>query len=145
MDSILCLVFSQDSKLLASGGVDNRAVVWNVNNGSFKYQIQHDGDVTCLAFSNDPEWLITGSDDNTLRISYKETGRPASSNLVYNATMRFITPHPRIPLLVAGGDDNTCVLWDMQPKNQISIPLDKKLDQFIIGKKKEFITEMDQW
>ncbi|MCY2942525.1 MAG: hypothetical protein NTV50_12765, partial [Planctomycetota bacterium] len=135
MDSILCLAFSQDSRLLASGGVDNRAVVWNVNNGSFKYQIQHDGDVTCLAFSNDPEWLITGSDDNTLRISYKETGRPASSNLVYNATMRFITPHPRVPLLVAGGDDNTCVLWDMQPKNQISIPLDKKLDQFIIGKK----------
>ena len=135
MDSILCLAFSQDSKLLASGGVDNRAVVWNVNNGSFKYQIQHDGDVTCLSFSNDPEWLITGADDNTVRISYKETGRPASSNLVYNATMRFITPHPRAPLLVAGGDDNTCVLWDMQPKNQISIPLDKKLDQFIIGKK----------
>lgn len=135
MDSILCLAFSQDSKLLASGGVDNRAVVWNVNNGSFKYQIQHDGDVTCLAFSNDPEWLITGSDDNTVRIFYKESGRSASSNLVYNATMRFITPHPRTPLLVAGGDDNTCVLWDMQPKNQISIPLDKKLDQFIIGKK----------
>ncbi|MEI6686546.1 MAG: hypothetical protein WCN64_10430, partial [Planctomycetota bacterium] len=135
MDSILCLAFSQDSKLLASGGVDNRAVVWNVNNGSFKYQIQHDGDVTCLSFSNDPEWLITGSDDNTVRVSYKETGRPASSNLVYNATMRFITPHPRTPLLVAGGDDNTCVLWDMQPKNKISMPLDKKLDQFIIGKK----------
>ena len=135
LDSILCLAFSQDSKLLASGGVDNRAVVWNVNNGSFKYQIQHDGDVTCLAFSNDPEWLITGADDNTVRIFYKESGRPASSNLVYNATMRFITPHPRVPLLIAGGDDNTCVLWDMQPKNQISIPLDKKLDQFIVGKK----------
>jgi len=135
LDSILCLAFSQDSKLLASGGVDNRAVVWNVNNGSFKYQIQHDGDVTCVAFSNDPEWLITGSDDNTMRVSYKETGRPASSNLVYNATMRFIRPHPRVPLLIAGGDDNTCVLWDMHPKNQISIPLDKKLDQFILDKK----------
>ncbi|MEY4947724.1 MAG: hypothetical protein RIR22_2425, partial [Planctomycetota bacterium] len=133
MDSILCLAFSQDSKLLASGGVDNRAVVWNVNNGSFKYQIQHDGDVTCLAFSNDPEWLITGADDNTVRIFYKETGRPASSNLVYNATMRFINPHPRVPLLLAGGDDNTCVLWDMLPKNKIPIPLDNKLDQFIIG------------
>jgi len=135
LDSILCLAFSQDSKLLASGGVDNRAVVWNVNNGSFKYQIQHDGDVTCLAFSNDPEWLITGSDDNTVRIFYKESGKHASSNLVYNATMRFITPHPHAPLLLAGGDDNTCVLWDMQPKNLISLPLDKKLDQFIIGKK----------
>jgi WD40 repeat protein len=133
MDSILCLAFSQDSKLLASGGVDNRAVVWNVNNGSFKYQIQHDGDVTCLAFSNDPQWLITGSDDNTLHVSYKETGRPVSSNLVYNATMRFINPHPRVPLLLAGGDDNTCVLWDMLPKNKIPIPLDNKLDQFIIG------------
>ena len=134
MDSILCLAFSQDSKLLATGGVDNRAVVWNVDNGGYKYQIQHDGDVTCLAFSNDPEWLITGSDDNTVRISFKETGRPASSNLVYNATMRFITPHPRAPLLIAGGDDNTCVLWDMLPRNQVSVSLDKKLDQFIIGK-----------
>lgn len=135
MDSVLCLAFSQDSKLLATGGVDNRAMVWNVNNGSFKYQIQHDGDVTCLAFSANPEWLITGSDDNTVRIFYKETGRPASSNLVYNATMRFISPHPRAHLLLAGGDDNTCVLWDMQPKNHVSIELDKKLDQFIVGKK----------
>ena len=134
MDSILCLAFSQDSKLLGTGGVDNRAVVWNVNNGTFKYQIQHDGDVTCLAFSNDPKWLITGSDDNTMRVFFRESGRFASSNLVYNATMRFITPHPRAPLLVAGGDDNTCVLWDMQPKNQIAIPLDNKLDQIIIGK-----------
>lgn len=134
MGSVLCLAFSQDSKLLATGGVDNRAVVWNVNNGSFKYQIQHDGDVTCLAFSANPQWLITGSDDNTVRISFKETGRPASSNLVYNATMRFIAPHPRAPLLIAGGDDNTCVLWDMLPKNQASVALDKKMDQFIIGK-----------
>jgi|GEM_PF-309590 len=134
MDSILCLAFSQDSKLLATGGVDNHAVVWNVNNGAFKYQIQHDGDVTCLAFSNDPQWLITGSDDNTVRVFYRESGRFAGSNLVYNATLRFITPHPRVPLLVAGGDDNTCVLWDMQPKNQVSISLDNKLDQVIIGK-----------
>ncbi|NBY03592.1 MAG: hypothetical protein EBQ87_16700 [Planctomycetes bacterium] len=138
MDSILCMAFSQDSKLLATGGVDNRAVVWNLPDGGFKYQIQHDGDVTCLAFSNDPQWLITGSDDNTVRIFYKESGRPASSNLVYNATMRFITPHPRAPLLVAGGDDNTCVLWDMQPKNQISISFDKRLDQFLIGNKGGF-------
>jgi len=130
-ESILCLAFNPDSTLLATGGNDNKAVVWDLVAKKYKYQIRHDGNVTCLAFSPNPKWLITGSDDNTIRISYEQSGRPASSNLVYNATLRFIAPHPRAPLLVVGGDDNTSVLWDMLPKNRISFSLDQKLDQFI--------------
>lgn len=132
-EAVLCLDFNHDSSLIASGAVDNRAMVWNVEDKKYKFQVQHDSDVTCLAFSQSPKWLLTGSDDNTIRISNPKTGRPASSNLVYNGTLRFMVPHPRAPLLVAGGDDNTCVLWDTLPKNRISIPLEEKLDQFIIG------------
>jgi hypothetical protein len=132
-ESVLCLDFNQDSTLIASGAVDNRAMVWNVEDKKYKFQVQHDSDVTCLAFSESPKWLLTGSDDNTIRISNPKTGRPASSNLIYNGTLRFIAPHPRAPLLVAGGDDNTCQLWDTLPKNRISIPLEEKLDQFIFG------------
>jgi len=131
-ESVLCLNFNQDSTLIASGAVDNRAMVWNVEDKKYKFQVQHNSDVTCLAFSQSPKWLLTGSDDNTIRISNPKTGRPASSSLVYNSTLRFMVPHPRAPLLVAGGDDNTCVLWDTLPKNRISIPLEEKLDQFII-------------
>lgn len=143
-EPILCLAFSPDSKLLASGSSDNRANVRNLETGNLEYQVTHDGDVTCMAFSQNPEWFITGSDDNTVRIWHTATGRPASSQLVYNATLRAIAPHPRVPLLLAGGDDNCCCLWDMQPKNRVQLSLGKKLQQFFISPSGYFFVRLDK-
>jgi len=133
-EPVICLAFSQDSKLLASGSSDNRANVRNLENGRLEYQISHDGDVTCMAFSSNPDWFITGSDDNTIRIWHAKTGRPASGTLIYNATLRTIVPHPREPLLLAGGDDNVCCIWDMLPKNTVQVRAADKIDKFLIGK-----------
>ncbi len=133
-EPVICLAFSQDSKMLASGSADNRANVRNLETGRLEYQILHDGDVTCLAFSSNPDWFITGSDDNTIRIWHTKTGRPASGTLVYNATLRTIVPHPRVPLLLAGGDDNVCCIWDMHPKNTIQYHVADRIDKFLVAR-----------
>ncbi|MFZ9824980.1 MAG: protein kinase domain-containing protein [Gemmataceae bacterium] len=133
-EPVICLAFSNDSKLLASGSSDNRANVRNLENGRLEYQILHEGDVTCMAFSSNPDWFITGSDDNTIRIWHAKTGRPASGTLVYNATLRTIVPHPRAPLMLAGGDDNVCCIWDMKPKNRVEVPFGEKVDKFLVAK-----------
>jgi WD40 repeat protein len=76
-ESVLCLNFNQDSTLIASGAVDNRAMVWNVEDKKYKFQVQHNSDVTCLAFSQSPKWLLTGSDDNTfVFLIQKPEGQP---------------------------------------------------------------------
>ena len=134
-EKILCLAFSPNGKLLASGSTDQRVSVRDWNTGHLKYQVGHDGDVTCLAFSQNPQWLLTGSEDNTIRIWHSESGRPASSQLVYNATLRTIVPHPTEPLLLAGGDDNVCCLWDTIPKNRVIIRTGLPMDQFLVNRK----------
>ena len=134
-EKILCLGFSPNGKLLASGSTDQRVSVRDWNTGHLKYQVGHDGDVTCLAFSQNPQWLLTGSEDNTIRIWHSESGRPASSQLVYNATLRTIVPHPTEPLLLAGGDDNVCCLWDTIPKNRVIIRTGIPMDQFLVNRK----------
>ncbi len=134
-EKILCLAFSPNGKLLASGSTDQRVSVREWNTGNLKYQVGHDGDVTCLAFSKNPQWLLTGSEDNNIRIWHTESGRPASSQLVYNATLRTIVPHPTEPLLLAGGDDNVCCLWDTIPKNRVIIRTGIPMDQFLVNRK----------
>lgn len=134
-EKILCLAFSPNGKLLASGSTDQRVSVREWYTGNLKYQVGHDGDVTCVAFSKNPQWLLTGSEDNTIRIWHTESGRPASSQLVYNATIRTIVPHPNEPLLLAGGDDNVCCLWDTIPKNRLKISLGIPMDQFLVNRK----------
>ncbi len=128
-EKILCLGFSHDGKFLASGSTDHRVSVHDIASGSLKYQISHDGEVTCLAFATHPDWLYTGSEDNTVKIWHKISGREASSDLVYNGTIRTIVPHPTAHLLLAGGDDTCCCLWDTTPKNRVQFSLDGPLDQ----------------
>lgn len=134
-EKVLCMAFSPDGKLLATGSTDQRVSVRDLETGSLKYQIGHEGDVTCLAFSANPAWLLTGSEDNTIRVWHTGTGRTASSQLVYNATIRTIAPHPTEPLLLAGGDDNVCCLWDTSPKNRVQISLEAPMDQFLTHRK----------
>ncbi len=129
-EKVLCLGFSPDGKFLASGSTDQRVSVHEISSGLLKYQVLHDGDVTCLAFSPTQGWLYTGSEDNTVRIWQLESGQPASSQLVYNATLRTIVPHPTAPLVLAGGDDTVLCLWDTTPKNRIQISLEGSIDQF---------------
>lgn len=132
-EKVLCLGFNNQGTLLASGSMDQRVSVRDTSTGYLKYQVPHEGDVTCLAFSQNPELLYTGSEDNTIRTWHAETGRPAASQLVYNATLRTVVVHPTAPLLLGGSDDNTCCLWDTKPKNRVVVrPLDS-MDQFALG------------
>jgi len=63
---VYCLALSPDGKMLAAGGADNRAHVWNVADNKLLKTIDvHNGWVLDVAFSPDGKMLVTAGADRT--------------------------------------------------------------------------------
>ena len=61
--------FSNDGKIIASGGPDGTVRLWGVaSGGEIKRIGGHAGVVTAVAFSRDGQILVSGSADGTIRL-----------------------------------------------------------------------------
>ncbi len=67
--AVLCLAFSRDSELLASGCAGGAIKVWQVSTGRClrKYPRAHSEGVSTLCFSNESTQLASGSFDGSVR------------------------------------------------------------------------------
>jgi WD40 repeat protein len=70
------VVFSPDSRKLASGSYDKTVRVWSVSTGQVEQTLDgHSGLVKSVAFSPDGRKLASGSYDNTVRVWNVGTGQ----------------------------------------------------------------------
>lgn len=68
-DRVICMAFSPDKKLLATGSADRTIRLWNVRNGTLLAVLEgHTAPVRDLEFSPDGLLLASGSDDGTVII-----------------------------------------------------------------------------
>ncbi len=123
-DVVRALAFSPDGKRLISGGADNTAVVWDVEQ---KRQIQHlvghSTPVISVAFSRDGTRAVTGGEDETLRLwnvadgrmtaemtEHRERARPKDGEQkILKGDVRSIAVSPTEDL-IASGDANGFIL-----------------------------------
>jgi WD40 repeat protein len=67
--SIVCLAFTADGKVLASGGWDGTVRLWEIASGKELAKLEgHRGAVTALAFSADNTHLAAGGSDTTVLV-----------------------------------------------------------------------------
>jgi WD40 repeat protein len=77
-DNVLCLAFSADGRLFASGSSDQTAIVWDVPSGKSIATLKgHTSSVNGVAFSPDGKLLASASGDKTIKLwSISEGSNP---------------------------------------------------------------------
>ncbi|HRI63453.1 MAG TPA: CHAT domain-containing protein [Polyangium sp.] len=112
--TIRALVFSSDSKWIASGGDDEIVRVWEVQTGKLVMQlVDHKGPVYALAFRGDGSLLASGGDDGIIRLWNLATGKIENKCDAHAGGVHALAFHPSGERLASGGFDQHTREWSV--------------------------------
>jgi len=108
------------SNIVASGGGDDRAYIWDANSGQLLKQFaQHGDSVASLAFSFDGKYVASGGMDGIAHVYHLESEKvislPGPNEIIW------IKWNPRGNILLAGGEDGTMWMWSLPSGNCMQV------------------------
>lgn len=110
---VLALAISPDSRFLASAGLDDRIIIWDITTGQARFTINdaHNKPINSLAISPDGQWLASASDDDTIKIWQLATGQLTKVLAGHTQDVNAVMFTPDGQFIVSGSEDRTVSVW----------------------------------
>jgi WD40 repeat protein len=124
------LAFSNDGRLLASGGYDSTIKLWDLTSGRELHTLKgHTGSIAALDFSIDGRFLVSGSDDGSARLWNAQTGELLATlaSLNKGADWLVITPDGLFDGSPGGWNQ---ILWRFTPSTFDVSPVEIFFNEF---------------
>ncbi|KAK1391383.1 Pre-mRNA-processing factor 19 [Heracleum sosnowskyi] len=120
---VLSLDIDHSKDIIATGGADSNAVVFELSSGKTSTLSGHSEKVTCVKFANKGELVVTGSGDNSVRVWKKsEKGSYEFKGIFdhHTAEVRAVTIHPSQKYFVTAALDRTWQLYDLSSESRVA-------------------------
>ncbi|MSR31521.1 MAG: hypothetical protein EXR99_08460 [Gemmataceae bacterium] len=121
--NISAALFSPRESVLATGGEDNVAILWNFQNGARLFPpFKHKGTVLSLQFNRQGNWLLTSATDGMNRLWNCDSGEPVViPRKLPGALAGPGLLHPTLPVLLRSSNTVFLNAWQLNKKEEFEI------------------------
>ncbi|WP_372365261.1 protein kinase [Candidatus Uabimicrobium sp. HlEnr_7] len=119
-EPVKTVIFSPDSKVIASSSWDNTIRLWDIETGKNLFVINGSSkNVRSLAFSSDSK-LIASSWDNIIKLWDAKTGKEITSFSGHSDDISALVFSPDGKILASGSNDKIIKLWNIETNTLFS-------------------------